>query len=155
MYQATSAIEIDFIVQSFEADSQQRGGSSLIVFGLLESPHDHLAFNFLERRANRKGDCIFVSLPLALVDWIRRKMVSLDLFSRANDNRALDYVAQLPNIPWPGVKLQSGDCRGTEESSGPPMLFRQLRYQMLGEKRQIFFAIPQRGEMNSKNVHPV
>src|ERR1044072_6750223 len=53
MQQATLAIKIQLVVQRLEADAEQFGGARLVVLCLLQSAHDHLAFNFFQRRADR------------------------------------------------------------------------------------------------------
>src|SRR6266404_3651573 len=87
------AIEIELIVKRLQTNSQQLSSARFVVFSFLERAHDHLPLNFLDRRTDRKGDCIFVSQTLALVDWIWSKVMTLDLLTRANNYRALDYVS--------------------------------------------------------------
>src|SRR5690348_2093854 len=93
MQQATLAIEIQLVVQRLQADAQQFRSARLVVLCLLQRAHDHLAFDFLERRADRQRQRVFVAQTLALFDRIRREVMTFDLFAGTDDHRALDDVA--------------------------------------------------------------
>src|SRR5690242_21382051 len=78
MQQTTLAIKIQLVVQRLEADAQQLRGARLIVLRLLQRAHNHLPFDFFERRADRQRQRVFVAQTLALFDRIDRKSIRLN-----------------------------------------------------------------------------
>src|SRR5258705_4554742 len=106
MKQTTLAIKIYFVVKGFQTDPQQLRGASLVVLCLLQRAHDHLTLDLLEGSAHRQSYRVFVTQPLALFDWIWRKVMSFNLFTGANDYCSLDHIPQFTHIAGPGMKLQ-------------------------------------------------
>src|ERR1051325_10555408 len=105
MKETTLAIQIELVMQSFQTDTQQLGRTSLVVLRLLQGAHDHLSFDFFERRADRQRERVFIAQALALFDRIGSEMMAFDLFAGTDDHRAFDDVAKLADIAGPGVKL--------------------------------------------------
>src|SRR5688572_23546590 len=109
MHQPTLAIEIQFVVQCLEADTEQFGGARLVVLRLLQRAHDHLSLDLFERRADGHAQRVFIAQTFALLDRIRREVMTLDLFAGTDDYRALDDVSELAHVAGPGMKLQRLD----------------------------------------------
>ena len=91
-------------MQSLQAYPQQFSRFGFIISGLVECAQNHLSFDYLEWRADRKRDRIFVANPLSLLKWIRRKMMSFDLFAGANNDGTFNDVAKLAHVSRPGMK---------------------------------------------------
>jgi hypothetical protein len=106
MEQPALAIEIEFVMKSFKADAKKFCGPCLIVFGLLQGPHDHLPLYFLEWCANGKTQSVFVSESFSLFDWIRREVMAFDLFTGADYYGPLDNISQLTHVSGPRMELQ-------------------------------------------------
>ncbi len=80
-------------MQRLEADSQQSGSAGFVVPGFLQSAHNHLPLDFFYRRAHGEGNCVFTAKLLALLDWVRRKMVPLDLLSGTDNHGTLEDIS--------------------------------------------------------------
>lgn len=78
---STFAVEIKFVVKRLETDAEEFRGARFVVLRLHQSPHNHLAFNFFDRRADGERNRVFVASPLALIDRIRGEVVAFDLFA--------------------------------------------------------------------------
>ena len=78
---ALIAIEIEFVVERLQADSQQLGGARLIVLRFLKCANNHLPLDFFNRRSHRQRNRVFFSQAFALVDRIGSEVVPLDLFA--------------------------------------------------------------------------
>ncbi len=106
MKETTLAIQIELVMKSLQTDAQQLGRTGLVVLGLLQGAHDHLSLAFLERRADRQRECVFVAQTFALFDWIRSEMMTLNLRSGTYDHGPFDHVAEFANITGPRMKLK-------------------------------------------------
>src|SRR6185503_20498467 len=93
-YQTPRAIIIQLVVQCLETDVQELSCPRLVVPGLVERAQNHRALDVLERRAHWKSHGVFRTKFLSLIKRIRREMMSLDLFARANHDRPLYHISQ-------------------------------------------------------------
>src|SRR6184192_1525407 len=106
-------------MESLQANLEHLSRARFIVSGLVERAQNHLPLDFLERRADWKTHRIFGAQPRAFIERIRREVMPLDLFSRANDHRAFDHIAQLAHVARPRVKAQRVKRSRTEKPRGP------------------------------------
>src|SRR5690242_10608413 len=155
MQQPALAIEIQLVVQRLQADAEQLSGARLVVLSLLQRPHDHLALYFFEWRADGQRQRVFVAQPLALLDRIRREVVSLDLFAGTDNHGALDHVAQFANVAGPVMKLKRFDGGTAEKACRPSVFLGELRHEMLGQQRQVFFAFAEWRQMNAEDIQAI
>ena len=75
------AVSIQLIVHCLQADAEQFRRARLVVASLVERSQDHLSLDLFERRAHRKANRVFRAHALSLVEWIRREVMTLNLFA--------------------------------------------------------------------------
>src|SRR3954471_21174484 len=71
------------------------------------------------------------------------------------EQQALDYIAQLPNIAGPGIFLESLNSRRSKWNRPPSVLRADLPREMCHERGQIFAALAQRRQFHRKYNHPM
>src|ERR1041384_5326300 len=155
MKETTLAIQIELVVESFQADAQQLSRAGFVVLRFLQGAHDHLSLDLFEGRAHRQRQRVFIAQTFALFDWIRSEVMALDLFAGTDDHRSFDYVAKLADVARPGMKLQRFESRMAQETCRASVFLRELRDQVLREQWQIFFSLVQRGKMNAEDVETI
>src|SRR5437764_5265474 len=120
--QSAGAIFVQLVVQSLETDLQEFSRAGFVVPGLLERAQDHLSFDLFQRCPNRKRGRVFVTQLLPLIERVGSEVMSLNLFSRTDDDGAFDYVAQLAHITRPRMITERIKRRRTNEPCGPIVL---------------------------------
>jgi hypothetical protein len=93
-------------VQGLEADLEEFGGARLVVVGLLERAQDHLPLDLVDGRADGQRDGVLAACTRALFERVGREVVALNRLAGADDDGALDDVAQLADVAGPVVRLE-------------------------------------------------
>src|ERR1043165_41874 len=121
----------------------------------MERAQNHLPLHLFDGRADGQRDSILLPYALALLDRVGSKMMALDLFARADDDGALDDVAQLSDIAGPVVRAQ-GFERGLRKEAGRALVsLTQLRDEVLRKERQIAFTLAQGRHLNRDDVEAI
>src|SRR4029450_6284114 len=102
----------DLSVERLGVDRQERGRLAAVTADLAQRGEGVLALHRLEtppfrRRGGRRR-----------AQQLGRKVAGLDLVPLAQDNRTLDDVEQLADVPRPSVRLQRRERRGAEPLCG-------------------------------------
>src|ERR1700726_4002441 len=98
-----AAIFLQFIMQRFQTNPENLGGSSLVVAGSLQRFQNQHFLGFFHRRAYAQANCIRIVGCRAQrsLSKPRGQMLGLDHARIADDDRPLDHIAQLTHVARP------------------------------------------------------
>jgi hypothetical protein len=82
-------------------------------------------------------------------------MVRLNYITGANDDRTLDDVLELANVAGPAMSLEGAHRIGRETQIRSVLAFRMAIHKVVGEDRNVAFALTQRGKLQSGDVEAV
>src|SRR3954468_18161157 len=82
------------------------------------------------------------------------KIVQAESFLFSKQNRALDHIAQLTDITWPGIGLKSVDALFTPFQFTSSQVRCELIEEVLGQHRNIFRSRTQRGKRQRDGTDP-
>src|ERR1043165_101827 len=100
---SAGAILVQLVVEGLETDLQQFRGARFVISSLVQRAQNHLPLDLFQRSADWKRRGIFVAQLLSLIERVRRKVMTLNLFPGTDDHGAFDHVPQFANIPRPRV----------------------------------------------------
>src|SRR5688572_6128490 len=144
---------IQFVVQRLQADAQDLGGARLVVARVLEGHEDQPVFRLLDRDARGQGDARLVRVG-GFGDQ-RRQVLELDELTRAEDDRALDDVAQLADVARPAVLIEHTHRRRFDGGHVLVVARIELGDERLDEQGQVFLAQPQRRQFDGEDVQAI
>src|SRR5258707_10721412 len=82
-------------------------------------------------------------------------MFGFDHASITDNNGALETVAQLSDVSWPGVVVEQVDHGLADRTDLPGMLGAHLAEQQLHQVRNVFLVLSQGGHMDVEDVEAV
>src|SRR6266542_7074038 len=102
------SVLLQFIVQRLQTDAKDLGGPGLVIVRRFQGLHDQLALGLVHGGPHADVDALAVAHHAArgLLAEARRQMARLDDAVLADDDGALQAVAQLAHIAGPGEILK-------------------------------------------------
>ena len=144
-------------MKGFQTYSENFRGPGLIVAGRLQGLQDEHFFGFFDGRANPKADSVRVvgRGPQRGLTESRRQMLGFDHTPVTHNHGALERVAQLTNVAWPGIIVEQVEHRFADRADLPGMLGAHLAKQQLNEVRNVFLVFAQRRHMDVEDIEAI
>src|SRR6266567_3504915 len=139
-------------MQSLQADSENLGGTVVVVGGL-ERFYDQQSLSLAYSRANPDANRIGIIgretnryLPEA-----RRQMFGFDHWAFADDHRALQSIAQLANVSRPGMVAKCVEHGFADGGDATAVLGAHLGEQGVHKIGNVLAVLPERRHVNIEN----
>ena len=151
------SILLQFIVQRLEADAEDFGGAGFVVARRFQGFDDELALGLVHGGAHADVDAIGVADEAArpTVSEARRQMARLDDRGVADDDGALQAVAQLAHVARPGELIKQAQHGVADGAHAALVLVVHGLDEGLGEGGNVFLVVAQGGHVDVEDVEAV
>src|SRR5262245_56004565 len=152
----SASVFVELVVQGLETDAQNDGRAGLVAAGLFEGLQDQLALSVLDGGADRQDHVRLGprrGRHRCLIEG--RQVLGAHELVGTDDDRSLDHVAELADVPGPPVAPEEVEGVVVDAADRTPVPLVELVHERLGELGDVLHPVAQGRHRDRQYVESV